>query len=177
MLNPDGSLLHITSSGASDPANSGNAAGNSILFNAAKIDFDRYEAENAKQQGSAVMRDASMSNGAKARLGANNVGKLTFQIAVPKAGRYSLAVNYAGIGFAATPRLVANGKPLSGSAGLAPVDPDKAAQRARDLGTRGTGEHSQLVAQTQLKAGSNTIEIQGGAYALDIDYLEVTRGF
>ena len=115
-----------------------------------------------------------MSNGTKSRLGAKDVGKLTFNITVAKAGTYNLAVNYAGIGFDATPRLVANGKAVAGSEGTAPVDPDKAAQRNRDLGTRGTGEHKQLSATTTLKAGNNTIEVNGGDYALDIDYLEVT---
>ena len=62
---------------------------------------------------------------------------------------------------------------VTGAAGPAPADPDKAAQRIRDLGTRGTGEHSQLSAEAALKAGANTIEVLGGAYALDIDYLEV----
>ena len=173
LLKPDGSLLHITSSGSTDPASSNNPGSNAILFNAAEIDLDRYEAENARQQGSAIMRDASMSNGGKTRLGAKNVGKLTFHITVPKAGRYALAVNYAGIGFAATPRLAVNGNGVTGAAGPAPADPDKAAQRIRDLGTRGTGEHSQLSAEAALKAGANTIEVLGGAYALDIDYLEV----
>ena len=174
LLKADGSLLHITSSGASDPAKANNAASNVILFNAAKIDFGRYEAENAAQWGSAVMRDASMSNGTKSRLGAKDVGKLTFHITVPNAGRYRLSVNYAGIGFAATPRLYANGKAVPGVAAPAPLDPDIAAQRVRDLGTRGNGEHSLLSGTAGLKAGANTIEIRGGDYALDIDYLEVT---
>jgi hypothetical protein len=166
--------LHITSSGSTDPAAANNAGANAILFNAAKVDFNRYEAENARQQGGALMRDASMSNGAKTRLGAGQVGTLTFDINVPKAGAYTLTVNYAGIGFAATPRLSVGGKAIRGTAGAAAVDPELAAQRARDLGTRGTGEHSQLTATATLKAGANTITIQGGDYALDIDYLEVT---
>jgi hypothetical protein len=174
LLLPDGRLLHITSSGAADPATASNAGANAILFNAAKVDFNRYEAENAAQQGAAILRDASMSNGAKSRLGAKAVGTLTFHITVAKAGAYTLAVNYAGIGFTATPRLAANGKALAGTAGPAPIDPELAAERARDLGTRGNGEHSQLTATARLKAGANTITIMGGDYALDIDYLEVT---
>jgi hypothetical protein len=46
--------------------------------------------------------------------------------------------------------------------------------RSRDLGTRGTGEHFLLQGSANLRAGENTIEIRGGAYALDIDYLEIT---
>ena len=172
LLKPDGSILHAASSASAAAAGSSNS--NDIIANSKVLDFNRYEAENAGHQGTAIMRDASMSNGAKARLGAKNVGKLTFHVFMPKAGVYALAVNYAGIGFTATPRLSANGKSLAGAIAPAPVDPDKAAQRARDLGTRGTGEHSQLSASAVLKAGANTITIAGGDYALDIDYLEIT---
>ena len=54
-----------------------------ILSDADKFDADFFainprEAEDAARIGSAVMRDPSMSNGAKSRLGAKNVGKLTF---------------------------------------------------------------------------------------------------
>src|SRR5262249_28113672 len=140
----------------------------------AKIDFNRYEAEDAQRQGAALMRDPSMSNGAKARLGANEVGKLTFHVHLPSTGPYALAVNYASIGFDAAPRLAANGSPVQGSIAPVPLDPAAAALRTRDLGTRGTGEHIQLSATAPLKAGDNTIEITGGAYALDIDYLEIT---
>jgi hypothetical protein len=172
LLKGDGSILHIASS--ANPANPAAVNSNDIIANAAMLDFHRYEAENAHQQGSAIMRDLSMSNGAKSRLGANDVGKLTFNIYVAASGRYSLALNYAGIGFAATPRLAVNGTSLPGTTGPAPLDPVKAAQRTADLGTRGTGEHFLLTATTPLKAGANTITVAGGAYALDIDYLELT---
>ena len=72
-----------------------------MLFNVASINFNRYEAEDATQQGAAIMRDASMSSGGKSRLGARDVGKLTFTVHVPAAGKYKLAVEYAGIGFEA----------------------------------------------------------------------------
>ncbi len=174
LLLPDGRLLHITSSGSPDAATANNAGANSILFNAAKVDFNRYEAENAQQKGAAVLRDGSMSNGTKSRLGAGEVGTLTFHITVPKAGAYTLAVNYSGIGFPATPRLAANGKSVNGRTEAVALDSDLAALRNADLGTRGTGEHEQLTAQAMLKAGSNTVVIKGGEHALDIDFLEVT---
>jgi hypothetical protein len=145
-----------------------------MLFASEKLDFNRYEAEDALQKGSAMMRDASMSNGAKVRLGAKDVGRLTFHVHLAKAGRYALGVNYGGIGFAATPRLVANGNILLGAIAPVPVDEARAALRSRDLGTRGTGERTILSASSDLKAGENTIEIAGGAYALDVDYLEIT---
>jgi len=174
VLRPDGQLLHITSSGSTDPARSRNASANEILFNVASVNFNRYEAESAGQRGSAIMRDGSMSNGVKSRLGAQDVGKLTFNVHVPAAGRYTLAVEYAGIGFDSTPRLAINGTAVTGSVAPAPVDPERAARRARDLGTRGTGEHKLLTTAAELRAGDNTIEILGGDYALDVDYLEIT---
>jgi hypothetical protein len=168
----DGSLLHITSSASAEaPANTSR---NQILFATGKLDFNRYEAEDAAQIGSAMMRDASMSNGAKVRLGAKDVGRLTFDIYLPKSGRYRLGVNYAGIGFDSTPRLSANGAVLPGSTASVKVDETTAALRNRDLGTRGNGEHVLLSASAELKAGMNRVEVAGGAYALDVDYLEVT---
>ncbi|HEY4077972.1 MAG TPA: hypothetical protein VGM26_13665 [Rhizomicrobium sp.] len=168
----DGSLLHITSSASAEAT--ANTSRNQMLFASGKLDFNRYEAEDAAQIGSALMRDPSMSNGAKVRLGAKDVGRLTFDIYLPKTGRYSLGVNYAGIGFDSTPRLTANGAVLSGSTASVKVDETTAALRNRDLGTRGTGEHRLLSATVELKAGENRIEIAGGPYALDVDYLEVT---
>ena len=172
LLRPDGKVLHVTSSASADAPN--DPSHNQILFAVGNLDFNRYEAEDAARQGSALMRDGSMSNGAKARLGAGDIGRLTFHIHVAKGGAYTLAVNYAGIGFDAAPRLFANGAVLQGSAAPAPVDPQKAAQRLRDLGTRGNGDHMLLSAPAVLKAGDNTIEVGGGAYAVDVDYLEVT---
>jgi hypothetical protein len=175
VLRPDGQFVHITSSGSTDPARSRNASANEILFQVAPINFNRYEAESAGQLGSAIMRDGAMSNGAKSRLGARDVGRLRFDIHVPSAGSYRLAVEYTGIGFEATPRLAVNGAPVTGEVTTAPVDPQRAARRARDLGTRGTGEHRLLSVAAELREGDNTIEILGGEYALDVDYLEVTK--
>jgi hypothetical protein len=172
MLKSDGSLLHITSSASGSDVN--NASKNEILFKSATLNFNRYEAEDAARTGSAMMRDGSMSNGAKARLGANDVGRLTFRVHLAKGGLYRLAVNYAGIGFEAAPRLVANGNAVHGTSSPVTVDPAVAALRARDLGTRGDGGKTLMSGTVTLKAGDNTIDIAGGAYALDIDYLEIT---
>jgi len=173
MLKSDGSMLHITSSASADAPNS--AARNEILYAAKKLDFNRYEAEDALRKGSALMRDESMSNHAKVRLGAKDIGRLTFDVHVPSAGAYTLAVNYEDIGFSATPRLIANGAAISGAARMLPQDEAAAGVRARDLGTRGTGKKMEVSGSAQLKAGGNVIEIAGGEYALDIDFLEVTR--
>jgi hypothetical protein len=63
---------------------------------------------------------------------------------------------------------------VTGTVSQAPVDPEVAARANRDLGTRGTGEHSQVTGTAMLKEGDNSIVIAGGEHALDIDYLEVT---
>ena len=145
-----------------------------MLSNIGVPNFNRYEAENARQQGSALMRDASMSNGAKSRLGAVGHGSLSFRIHIAKAGQYRLKVDYSDLGYAATPRLSANGKVVTGTAQALPLDAAKDALRTRDLGTRGDGVHYALNATATLKAGDNLIQVQGGAHGLDVDFLEVT---
>jgi hypothetical protein len=172
LLKPDGSILHITSSASASDMN--NPSKNEILFNSGKLDFHRYEAEDAQREGSALMRDGSMSNGAKVRLASSGIGLLTFHVYLPEDGRYTLTVDYAGIGFDATPKLVANGNLVSGTTAPVKLDEAAAARRTRDLGTRGNGEHTMLTGSADFKAGDNTIQIQGGAYALDVDYLEIT---
>lgn len=171
MLKQDGSILHLTSSASTDALN--NPSKNQILFNAAPLNLNRYEAEDAARQGSALLRDPLMSNGAKVRLGANAIGRLTFHINVAKAGSYALAVHYSGIGFDSTPRLFANHQALTGSTSVSRLDDVAGAVRIRDLGTRGNGDRIVLTATTMLKSGQNIIEVGGGPYALDVDYLEL----
>jgi len=171
MPRPDGRFLHITSSASAAAPNS--PSKNEILFASKPLDFNRYEAEDAARQGSALLRDPAMSNGAKIRLGAKEIGHLTFSIRVGKQGTYKVAVRYEDIGFPAVPRLIANGRILQGRSIAVQVDPARVRSR-RDLGTRSKGNESDLAAQANLKPGTNVIEIAGGDYALDIDYLELT---
>jgi hypothetical protein len=63
--------------------------------------------------------------------------------------------------------------PLTGSTTVTKLDDAAGAVRIRDLGTRGNGERIVFTATAQLKPGLNTIEVGGGPYALDVDYLEV----
>lgn len=139
-----------------------------------KRDFNRYAAENAARRGASQLRDRSMSNGTKVRLAAKDLGRLTFQIYVPSAGGYTLAVNYEDIGFAATPRLIANGAAVSGAVAAVQLDDATAGLRARDLGTRSTGKRMVISGRAELRAGENIIEVAGGEYALDVDFLQVT---
>ena len=89
MVKSDGGMLHITSSASADAQNS--VARNEILYAAKRLDFNRYEAEDAGRKGSALMRDESMSNHAKVRLGAKDIGWLTFDVHVPSAGASALS--------------------------------------------------------------------------------------
>ena len=168
MLKRDGSMLHLTSSASAESAS---AARDEILFAARKLNFNRYEAEDAARKGSAQLGDRSMSNGTKVRLGAKEVGLLTFQIHVPAAASYTLSAEYTDIGFPATPRLAANRQPVRGAEEAVSASTD---QPARDLGTRSSGKRMRYSGSAVLKAGDNTIEIGGGDYALDVDFLEVT---
>ena len=65
--------------------------------------------------------------------------------------------------------------PASGATHAVQLDPAIAAVRARDLGTRASGDRTELTALASLKAGDNVIELLGGPYALDIDYLEIAE--
>jgi hypothetical protein len=171
MMRRDGSFLHLTSSGSPEAPDNGGR--NEILYDTARLDFDRYEAEDAARKGAALMRDPAMSNASKVRLGSGEIGLLTYRITVPTAGTYDMRLHYAQIGFDATPRLTVNGQPLRGSVSPVPRDEATLAMRNRDLGTRGTGEMLALGGTVRLKAGENLIEVRGGNYAVDVDFLQL----
>ena len=63
--------------------------------------------------------------------------------------------------------------PLTGSTSVTKLDDAAGAVRIRDLGTRGNGDRIVLTATAMLTLGLNIIEVGGGPYALDVDYLEV----
>jgi hypothetical protein len=171
----EGRILHVSSSTAPGPdGQAGDPNRTVMLSNIATPDFNRYEAENARQRGSALMRDASMSNGAKSRLGARGHGVLGFRIQAAKAGAHRLVVNYSDLGYPAQPALRVNGQAVQGTARALPLDAAQEALRTRDLGTRGDGVHHELAATATLKPGMNLIEVLGGTHGLDVDFLEVT---
>jgi hypothetical protein len=171
MMKRDGSFLHLTSSGTADAPDNGGR--NEILYAAGRLDFDRYEAEDATRRGAALMRDPSMSNESKVRLGSGEIGRLTYRITVPAAGSYDVRLHFGQIGFDATPRLTVNGQQLRGTVRAVPPDEASLAVRNRDLGTRGTGEMLALAGTVRLKAGENLIEVRGGNHATDVDFLEL----
>ena len=85
-------------------------------------------------------------------------------------------MNYEDIGFSATPRLIANGAAISGTAAALLQNEAATGVRARDLGTRGNllARRWNFPVPLSWHAGDNVIEIAGGEYALDIVFLEVT---
>lgn len=155
LLQPDHRLLQVTSSSsAKTPLDAGQ---NEILHRSERLDFDRYEAEDAEREAAVAIDDPHASNQRKARLAAMPEGRLRFEIHMAAAGTYRLRVRYAEIDLPGVPSLVVNGAKQS-----APVTHDE--------------QESWRIAEllVPLLAGFNTIDIEGGAHALDIDYLQVT---
>lgn len=153
LLRNNGSLLHITSSSAADAPT--DVARNEILFRSAVPDFNRYEAEDAARAGAVAVPDRTASNGRKARLGAGPGGRLRFPINTT-AGTHLVRVRYADLGLPGEPGLTVNGAHQ-----LAPY------ARGEKDGWR-TADWS-----VPLTAGFNTLDIDGGANVLDIDYLQL----
>jgi hypothetical protein len=153
LLRKDGSLLHVTSSSAaSAPADT---ALNEILSRAELVRFDRYEAEDAQFTGAVAVPDPKASNRRKARLGQGPEGRLRFVVNAT-GGTHTLRVRYADLGLAATPSVVVNGARLP----VAKID-------------RPTGGWQLAEIQADLLPGFNTIDVDGGAHVLDVDYLQL----
>ncbi|MFT3790199.1 MAG: exo-alpha-sialidase [Rudaea sp.] len=153
LLRDDGRFLHVTSSSSSDKPDS--VATNEILYHAAKLDFNRYEAEDAQFTGAVAVPDPKASNLRKARLGAGPEGRLRF-VVNDNGGEHALHVRFADLGLAARPALTVNGMRLS----------DGKVTKAND-------GWEFIDAMTVLLTGFNTIDVEGGNHALDVDYLQM----
>ncbi|WP_243042799.1 exo-alpha-sialidase [Dyella sedimenti] len=153
LLRDDGSLLHVTSSSAPDAPTE--ARRNEILFGAATLRFDRYEAEDAQFTGAVAVPDPKASNRRKARLGQGPEGRLRFVVNAT-GGAHTLRVRYADLGLAATPSVVVNGARLPAAQAVRSADGWQVAQ-----------------VQANLLPGFNTIDVDGGAHVLDVDYLQL----
>lgn len=153
LLRDDGKLLHVTTS--SSPDTPARVADNEVLYRAATLRFDRYEAEDAEFTGAVAVPDPAASNLRKARLGAGPQARLRF-IVNSTGGTHTLRVRYADLGLASAPALVVNGARLA----LPPASnvPD--------------GWHVATASATLLP-GFNTIDVDGGAHVLDVDYLQL----
>lgn len=153
LLRDDGSMLHVTTSSSPDKPTS--VANNEILFNAVKLNFNRYEAEDAQFTGAVAVPDRKASNLRKARLGQGPEGRLRF-VVNSTAGEHALHLRFADLGLASQPSLVVNGTRL------APGQVSKAADGWQTIDTT-----------TTLLPGFNTIDVDGGAHVVDVDYLQV----
>ena len=153
LLRDDGSLLHVTSSSA--PGAPTHASRNEILYRAATLQFNRYEAEDASFTGAVAVPDPKASNLRKARLGSGPQARLRF-VVNSTGGTHALTVRYADMGLAAQPALVVNGARA-------------ATPRASDTPD---GWH-ELTVQATLLPGFNTIDVDGGEHVLDVDYLQM----
>ncbi|MGE7138605.1 exo-alpha-sialidase [Luteibacter sp. NPDC031894] len=151
----DGRFLHVTTS--SSPTEPTSEWANEVLYRSAPLDFTRFEAEDAALEGSVIIGDAKASNGRKARLGAGRTGRLGFEVA-STGGAQTLRVRFATVGLPGTPTVVVNG----------------ARQPAGTVRDDGDG-WSMLAIKVALLSGMNALAIDGGAHALDVDYVQVER--
>ena len=152
VVRADGSFLHVTSSSAADAPE--RAQRNEMLSAIAPLRFDRYEAEDAALTDAVVVPGADASNQRKARLGQGSGARLRF-IVNAVGGTHALSVRFEDLGLPAEPALFVNGARVSATIAVN----DDGARTAK--------------AVVSLLPGFNTIDVEGGAHALDVDYLQV----
>lgn len=153
LLRDDGRLLHVTTSSSPDAPTS--VKHNEVLFNSAKLNFNRYEAEDAQLEGAVVVPNPDSSNLRRARLGAGPDARLRF-VVNSTGGEHALIVRFADLGLPTQPSIVVNG------ARLANVKVSKS-----DDGWQLENVSAALL------PGFNTIDIDGGAHVADVDYLQI----
>lgn len=151
---PGGRLWHATtSSTAADPQD---ARKNVVMYAEAPARFDRYEAEDAVRRWSVRIGDATASNGAKARMASAPGGQLEFPVHVADGGTWRATVRWQDLGFTpALPALRVNGALW------------KLTDRADRDGWR------VATASGNLRAGDNTVVLEGSRRPADIDYVQL----
>ncbi|SEI61501.1 exo-alpha-sialidase [Frateuria terrea] len=157
---PGARLWHATTS--SDAADPQDARKNVVMYADAPARFDRYEAEDAARRWSVRIGDPGASNGAKARMASAPGGQLSFPVHVSAGGAYRATVRWQDLGF--TPAL-----PVLRVNGATWVLADRTGQDGWHLAT----------ASGTLRAGDNTVVIEGAQRPADVDYLQLdpaTRG-
>ena len=152
LVRGEGSFLHVTSSSAADAPE--RAQRNEMLSAIARLRFDRYEAEDAEPTGAAAVPDPDASNLRKARLGQGGDARLRFVVNA-MGGAHTVRVRFEDLGRPAEPALSVNGTRV-------PATTTKEADGAW-LAT----------AAVTLLPGFNTIDLEGGAHVLDVDYLQL----
>lgn len=156
MLKRDGRILHLTSSStAASVLDNANSSKNEILFAAAKLNFNRYEAEDAARHEAVYIRDNGMSGRGRVRMAASS-GRLDFDIYVEQAGTYPITVRYSAATLQpAVPSLGVNGAVQKASAG------------------KETDGWNEMTTTASLTSGLNRITVSGGMHSADIDYIEL----
>jgi hypothetical protein len=153
LLRDDGRFLHVTTSSSEDEPMS--VAHNEVLYHSAKLNFGRYEAEDAQFTGAVAVPDGKASNQRKARLGQGPESRLRF-VVNSTGGEHALHLRFADLGLAAQSALVVNGARLA------------------TAGATKTDDGWQLTSTTTtLLPGFNTIDVDGGAHVVDVDYLQI----
>ncbi|MET3653587.1 exo-alpha-sialidase [Dyella japonica] len=153
LLRDDGRMLHVTTS--SSPEAPTSVQHNEILYNSTALNFNRYEAEDAQFTGAVAVPDRKASNLRKARLGAGTEGRLRF-VVNSNGGQHALVLRFADLGLASQPSIVVNGA------------------RATNASITRTDDGWQLEQlSASLLPGFNTIDVDGGAHVVDVDYLQI----
>lgn len=153
LLRDDGRMLHVTTSSSPDAPAS--VRHNEILYNSVALNFNRYEAEDAQFTGAVSVPDRKASSFRKARLSAGPEGRLRF-VVNSTGGEHVLHVRYADLGLAAQPAIVVNGARLA-NANMTKTDDGWVLENI----------------SASLLPGFNTIDVDGGAHVVDIDYLQI----
>jgi len=153
VLRDDGRMLHVTTSSSPDAPTS--VKHNEVLFNSAKLNFNRYEAEDAQFTSAVAVPDRKASNLRKARLAAGPEGRLRF-VVNSSGGQHALTLRFTDLGLASQPSIVVNGARLA-NAGISKTDDGWQLENS----------------SAALLPGLNTIDVDGGAHVLDVDYLQI----
>lgn len=154
LLQPDGALLHVTSS--SSPAAPADPRANVILEASALARFNRYEAEDAARHWAVQIDDPSASNRRKARVAAPPLGHLDFSVHTGADGQRVLSVRWQDLGFPTQPILHVDGHAIAADA----THDDRDGWRITTF-------------RASLAAGDHTLSVSGSAHALDVDYLQL----
>jgi len=153
LLRDDGRMLHITTSSSPDAPTS--VKHNEVLYNSAALNFHRYEAEDAQFSNAVAVPNRQSSNLRRARLAAGPEGRLRF-VVNSTGGQHALVVRFSDLGLASQPSIVVNGSRLG------------------NVNVTKTDDGWQLEnVSASLLPGFNTIDVDGGAHAVDVDYLQI----
>src|SRR5690242_15236457 len=154
LLQPDGSLLQVTSS--SSPEAPTDPGANVILYSGAPARFDRYEAEDAARHWAVQIDDPTASDGRKTRVASAPLGQLDFHVHLGAGRMRVLRMRWQDLGFPTRPVLRVDGHEVHG-------------ENERDK-----GDGWQITTfRARIGAGDHDIMLSAGQHAVDVDYLQI----